>query len=210
MQAELRQGCVLGAHVFQNGVEVRPEKAQVYDILIGTTEMRAFPAGLRMIAGDAHAVRPQSTKIVYWTCGGRAVQTRPSATPPEHCGVLPGLRARVRIGNRTSVIQMRSKSFLELHVVFPDCWDGKHLDSADHKSHMAYSRLYVCPASHPVKVPRIRLSIRYPIRSGTNVTLASGGQLSGHADFFNAWDERALTRLVDDCFHGRPCNEPRH
>jgi hypothetical protein len=98
------------------------------------------------------------------------------------------------------------KTFLELHVNFPDCWDGKHLDSADHKSHMAYSRNYVCPASHPVKVPLIRLMIRYPITSGQDVRLASGSVLTGHGDFFNAWDERVLTKLVNQCFHDRPCN----
>ena len=73
---------------------------------------------------------------------------------------------------------------------------------------MAYSRDYLCPPSHPVKVPLIRLMIRYPIRSGEGVVLASGGQFSAHADFLNAWDERALTKLVDECFHDRPCNEP--
>ena len=74
---------------------------------------------------------------------------------------------------------------------------------------MAYSRDYVCPRSHPVKVPLIRLTVRYPLTRGDGVTLASGGQFSGHADFFNAWDRRALERLVDECFHDRPCNDPR-
>jgi hypothetical protein len=55
-------------------------------------------------------------------------------------------------------------------------------------------------------VPLIQLMIRYPLVSGKGVTLASGGRFSAHADFFNAWDERALVRLVDDCFHGRPCD----
>jgi hypothetical protein len=51
--------------------------------------------------------------------------------------------------------------------------------------------------------------IRYPLVSGKGVTLASGSRFSAHADFFNAWDERALVRLVDDCFHDRPCNPAR-
>jgi hypothetical protein len=116
-----------------------------------------------------------------------------------------------RLQGRTKPVRLpvQSKTFLELHINFPDCWDGKHLDSLDHQSHMAYSRNYVCPASHPVKVPLIRLMIRYPLRSGSGVVLSSGGQLTGHADFFNAWDERALARLVADCFHDRPCNEPK-
>jgi hypothetical protein len=55
-------------------------------------------------------------------------------------------------------------------------------------------------------VPLIRLTIRYRISSSSGVALASGGVYSGHADFFNAWDQRALERLVDACFHERPCN----
>ncbi|OJT05575.1 hypothetical protein TRAPUB_3588 [Trametes pubescens] len=39
-------------------------------------------------------------------------------------------------------------------VFFPSCWDGVNLDSADHKSHMAYPIQNYnsgdCPASHPV------------------------------------------------------------
>jgi hypothetical protein len=196
--------------LLKNGREVRPAKAQIYYVLRGTTEMRAFPPGLRIVAGDAHASRPQNPAVVYWACGGHALRTKPSPTAPARCPVLRGrLEARLRGRSKSILLPVRGKSFLELHVNFPDCWDGKHLDSVDHKSHMAYSRNYVCPPSHPVKVPLIRLMIRYPLTSGANVTLSSGGQLTGHADFFNAWDGKALTRLVDDCFHGRPCNDPR-
>ena len=38
------------------------------------------------------------------------------------------------------------------------------------------------------------------------VYLSSGGVLTGHADFINAWDERFLEKLVDTCFDDRPCN----
>jgi hypothetical protein len=130
---------------------------------------------------------------------------RISSTAPS-CGVI---RARYDVVLKRcpacppekTRIDERVKTFVELHVDFPDCWDGKHLDSPDHRSHMAYSRNYVCPASHPVKVPLIRLMIRYPITRGAGVTLASGGQFSGHADFFNAWNQQALESLVDDCLN---------
>ena len=135
------------------------------------------------------------------------IRSNPSPAPPARCGTVSGTVLVLRRGAKKLVpTTVRSKTRLELHVDFPDCWDGKRLDSRDHKSHMAYSRDYVCPRSHPVKVPLIRLMIRYPIVSGKGVTLASGGRFSAHADFFNAWDERALVRLVDDCFHGRLCD----
>ena len=196
--------------LYRNGREVRPAKAQLYYVLRGYGEMHAFPAGLRMVAGDAHAMRPQSTEVTWWACGGRGAKTRPSSTAPSQCGVITGRGfSRPAGATRSSPIHWRTKTFLELHVDFPDCWDGRHLDAPDHHSHMAYSRDYVCPRSHPVKVPLIRLTVRYPITSGDGVALASGGQLSGHADFFNAWDQQALERLVDACFHGRPCDPAR-
>lgn len=198
--------------LFKDGREVRPAKGQFYYNLRGYDRMRAFPPGLRMIAGDAHAHHPQSTRVVYWTCGGSGgVRTPPSSTVPEGCPVVrASFTAHVLKCPTCKLVPQqftrRVKTWLELHVNYPDCWDGVRLDSPDHKSHMAHSRNYVCPASHPVKVPLIRLMIRYPLTDGSGVTLASGGQLTGHADFINAWDQRVLERLVSECFHDRPCD----
>ena len=41
---------------------------------------------------------------------------------------------------------------LRTQIIMPSCWDGKNLDSLDHKSHMAYPSGIdngVCPDSHP-------------------------------------------------------------
>jgi hypothetical protein len=201
--------------VFKDGQEVRPAKGQFYYNLRGYDQLRPFPAGLKMIAGNAHAHHPQSMRVVYWTCGGSSgVRLAPSSTAPTSC---PIVRRRFKVLIKKcptcplvqQVVPAQIKTFLELHVNFPDCWDGERLDSPDHQSHMAYSREYVCPSSHPVKVPLIRLLIRYPLTDGDGVVLASGGQLTGHADFINAWDQRVLDRLVDECFHDRPCDPKR-
>ncbi len=149
--------------------------------------VRAFPPGLMMIAGNSKAMTPQSRRITFWDCGDN-VKVRPSSSvptcPDEH-------------GNS-----------LRLHVRFPDCWDGKHLDSADHKSHMAYSTAGRCPTSHPVAVPSIEMAIQYPVAGGRDVALASMGQFSGHADFMNAWHQAGLKRLVDFCLNAmRICGQ---
>jgi hypothetical protein len=198
--------------LYVHGRALRPSKAQIYYVVRGYDQMRAFPAGLRVVAGDTRAIAPQSTKVTYWACGGSGVRARISSAAAPRCGVLRarfhGVLQACATCPKRSNFETRTLTHLELHVDFPDCWDGKHLDSADHASHMAYSRNYVCPRSHPVKVPLIRLTIRYSLTDGRDVELASGGQLTGHADFFNAWDERTLKRLVDTCFHDRPC-DPR-
>ena len=83
-------------------------------------------------------------------------------------------------------------------VHFPSCWDGRHKDSADHKSHMHYSikknGRRACPKSHPVPVPELSYSIRLPFHDGRHVHLSSGPFYTMHADFWNAWKQRELRR----------------
>jgi hypothetical protein len=163
-----------------NGQAVEPLGATIYYRRRTLDPVRAFPPAFKMIAGAAHATGPQSLRVTFWNCGATA-GIRPSSTVPS-CpdGRMTGLR---------------------LHVTFPSCWDGRSRDSADHQSHMAYAMRGRCPASHPVALPAISLIFRYPVAGGPGVSLSSGGQFSGHADFFNAWRQPALASLVDGCLN---------
>jgi hypothetical protein len=163
------------------GNAVEPSGATIYYRRRTVDPVTAFPTGLRMIAGDARATTPQSRRVTTWSCGVES-SVRASSVIPTCVG-----------GPRVS---------LRLHVRFPSCWNGRDLDSADHKSHMAYPTGGACPTSHPVEVPAIALILRYPTAGGAGYELASGGQFSGHADFFNAWDERELQGLVERCLNG--------
>ncbi len=118
--------------------------------------------------------------VTFWSCGAGS-GVAPSSTVPT----CPAQRG----------------SFLRLHIRFPSCWDGRRLDSPDHKSHMAYAMRGRCPSTHPVPVPALAQIYRYPTRGGEGFSLASGGQFSAHADFFNAWNPGALRRLVDGCLN---------
>jgi hypothetical protein len=147
--------------------------------------VKPFPADFVMVGGNSNAVDPQSLGVTFWNCSLAA--TNMSSTVPN-CG---------------------DKS-LRLHVIFPECWDGKGLDSPNHKAHMAYADSGVCPADHPVALPQLVLIIRYAASGAGNVVVASGGQYSGHADFMNAWDQAVLTKLVDYCLNAlRPCGVER-
>ena len=161
-----------------NDAVVTPAGATIYYRRRTIAPTRPFPAGLEIVAGNSHATALQDPRITFWNCGVQAGSGR-AGTPPT----CPNARA----------------AGLRLHVSFPDCWNGKSLDSADHHSHMAYSERGVCPASYPVPVPAITVIFRYPTTGGPATTLASGGQLTAHADFFNAWNQAELTRLVTSC-----------
>jgi hypothetical protein len=161
--------------LFVAGRAVEARGATVYYIRRTLEPVEAFPAGLQMIAGDANATRPQGLGITLWSCGRGGV--RASTTVP------------------TCELAFR-RSGLRLQINYPNCWNGSDLDSANHRSHMAYSVRGVCPASHPVEVPALTIVVRYGVTGNRQTVLASGGQLSGHADFVNAWDQNTLERLV--------------
>jgi hypothetical protein len=159
--------------LFVNGAAVTPRGAIVYYIRRTRGVVQAFPSGLKIIAGDATATRAQSARVTYWVCG-RLASTSLASCPA-------GFRSQG----------------VSLVVKFPNCWNGTSLDSANHKSHLAYSTEGACPASHPVAVPALAIVVRYPAFGSGPIALASGGQFSGHADFINAWDQETLQRLVD-------------
>jgi hypothetical protein len=153
--------------------------------------MTSWPAGLRIIAGDSRATAPQPTRIVYWGCGNGSSISKVEFVP------------QCRPGD----------TGLTVHVLFPDCWDGLHLDSADHKSHMAYSVSNRCPSTHPVSLPTLIIRWQWTNMDPNprDVTLAScnsgtcgtnGSPFTMHSDWINAWDQPTLNALVTKCING--------
>jgi Domain of unknown function (DUF1996) len=165
--------------LFVGGRAVEPLGAVAYYFRRTFASVRPFPSGLKVVAGDAAARSPQSRRVAHWSCGAKDAAT----------SRLPTCSARWHSG-------------LRLTVNFPNCWDGRRLDSADHHEHMAYSSRGRCPSSHPDEVPALSLVIYYGVAGGPGAELASGGRFSAHADFFNAWDQRTLAALVDRYLNG--------
>ncbi|MYU48028.1 DUF1996 domain-containing protein, partial [Streptomyces sp. SID7803] len=98
---------------------------------------------------------------------------------------------------------------LNLRLQAPSCWDGIHLDTPDHKSHMAYpvaggANYNSCPADHPVALPMIEFKMAWPVNGDmSQVKLASGGAgYSFHYDFMNGWDTATLDAMVTHCIKG--------
>lgn len=136
-----------------------------------------FPPDFRMIAGGPGS----SLAIAFWSCKGQGTKY----SYPPRCD---------------------PSTFPRAIVFFPNCWDGVHSDSADHRSHVAYPRSGRCPSSHPIKLPTIKLYIRYPQSIGGPGYVFSDGMTIPHADFWNTWQQPALEQLVRDCLNaGRMC-----
>lgn len=162
------------------GEPVVPRRVQVYYRRATCDEVRPFPAGFRVIAGDAKATAPQPQRVTRW-----------------HCGADSGVRLSAWIPTCPDP----KGNALPLRVTFPSCWDGWRLDSPDHHSHAASAQKGYCPSTQPAAVPAITLSFTYGTPGGPTAELTSGGQLSVHADFANAWRQAELARLVDLCLN---------
>lgn len=84
-----------------------------------TTNVTAFPDGLRMLTGNPFKRSydgSEAAQAIGWNClGADVAETRIPTLPKYNCP--NGLRGEIR---------------------FPSCWNGVDLDSADHSSHVAY------------------------------------------------------------------------
>jgi hypothetical protein len=165
--------------LYDGGTAVRPWGMSAYYTNRGKKPgtIVPFPEGLRVVAGNAAATQPQAPMVTLWTCNNNV------ATESSHVPSCP------------------AGTYLFLHVRFPDCWNGEHLDFPDHKSHMAYSMWGYCPAGYPVAVPGLQINVAWPVRGGPNISLSSGSAYTAHADFFNAWDQAVLEYLVRHCLN---------
>ena len=97
-----------------------------------------------------------------WACASWPATRRPRrrTTPPSPAGPVCTTTRRAR---RKDFLTCPAGSMMESYLDFPQCWNGRDLDSADHKSHMAYPVNSACPATHPVPVPKLRQVLRYPV-----------------------------------------------
>ena len=145
-----------------------------------------LPNGIRFIFGRnmLNLAEPE-TGAVFFGCDG------PTAVPGNRYNNFEEAQAGCPVGNRIGV-----------KISAPDCWDGKNLDSADHRSHVAYGSFgswgyYKCPTSHPFVIPAFSLAAWFTQAEGETYSLVSDdmdtspGHKRGdtfHADFFMAWD----------------------
>lgn len=158
-------------------------------------KLKAFPEGFRMLAGDPMKRsfgNDKASAAINYACldynGPATAET--NEFPNRRCP--SGLRAQ---------------------IFFPSCWDGKNLDSPDHKSHVSYPRdshaYGACPESHPVHF----ISLFYEVLFSTDKFddlwygdeqpfVWSNGDPTGyslHGDFVNGWPVEHLQEAIDEC-----------
>lgn len=145
-----------------------------------------LPNGLRFIFGrDMLNLAGPKTGNIQFVCDGPGVDTQ------KHWNNFEEAQAGCGAANRIGV-----------RINAPDCWDGKNLDSPDHRSHVAFGSYgswgyYKCPTSHPYVIPMFTMAAWFSQAEGEVYSLVSDamdtspGHKRGdtfHADFFMAWD----------------------
>lgn len=157
-----------------------------------------MPTGLRMISGDAKKSQP--------TPRGAKGQFYCAFYGP---GDLDGI-ARSSNGNWPICGGTATLHFM---LQFPDCWDGEHLDSPNHKDHVAYGGNNTCPASHPVKIPALTFDIQYGVKGTTEGYYLSSDKegrsaSSMHGDAFVVWDPATMNSRTKNCLlQRRTCDD---
>lgn len=157
----------------------------------------AFPHGLRMLAGNTDR------------------RTLDESDPWQAAILLEN-------GNSGEVYGMPQSldgGRLSGHVRFPSCWDGKHIDSEDHQSHVSYpdsnlggnTQGGMCPKSHPVAMINIGAEFGWDLDGITDPSqiVFSNGDDTGygfHGDFYMGWKDRsALESSFANCFDNDNC-----
>lgn len=146
----------------------------------------SLPNGLRFIFGrDMLNLADAPTGQLHFACDG------PVSFTPKDWKNFEEAQAGCPVGNRIGV-----------QMTAPDCWDGKNLDSSDHRSHVAYGSYgswgYLkCPVTHPYVIPAFTMGVWYTQAPGEIYAFVSDELDTSpahkrgdtfHADFFMAWD----------------------
>ncbi|UZK67740.1 DUF1996 domain-containing protein [Sphingomonas sp. M1-B02] len=166
-----------------------------------------LPRGLRFVFGfNMSNPKDSPTGAAYFNCDG-------ATATPGHYPDIVSAAANCPTGNRLGAV-----------INAPDCWNGKDLDSPDHRSHVAYSGYgdwgYLkCPSTHPYIIPTFTMGVWYTTdqnldRSGTWTTRTSTWHLSSdemagmppmrpgstfHSDWFGAWDDNVMKAWTENC-----------
>ena len=157
-----------------------------------------LPNGLKFVFGYDMVTNKTPTGAAYFNCKGTG------ATAGHYSTIAAAVGKCVSGGQLGAVIKA------------PDCWDGKTLDSTNHRDHMAYSDYGTwgyrkCPSTHPYVVPGFTLQAWYTIAPGDDLKLwkLSSDDMrpdlphgsTFHADFFMAWDPTIAKMWHDNCIN---------
>ena len=201
-----RSGYWVASMMHPSGKVVMPDFFAVYYKRIPASDPRCtliakaclpLPRGLRMVFGYNMTNPTNNDPAVgrWWNCpDGNSGHFATIAEAAKGCPV--GHQIEFVINSR-------------------DCWNGKDVDSPDHRSHLAWrefdgSGKYPypgrCPDTHPYLIPQITEEGFYTIdataadwKLSSDIAMGMAGGSTLHADWFGAWEDSILARWTNNC-----------
>ncbi|GGT03485.1 hypothetical protein GCM10010271_01540 [Streptomyces kurssanovii] len=158
-------------------------------------KVTAMPRFLRIITGDAKAfVNGDANANASWSCTGFEDRQLKDKYPlcPQGSKVVRSFR-------------------------FQSCWDGRNTDSANHRTHVAFTDASGrCPGGFlpiPQLVQRIVYDVPPPVFDGADAAVFALDSfpeqlhkpITDHGDFINVFDEKLMRELVGCLNEGRRC-----
>ncbi|MFI1995586.1 DUF1996 domain-containing protein [Actinoplanes sp. NPDC020271] len=172
---------------------VRPAEVRIEYRGNAAGKVVPMPKFLRALTGDAKPTsRGPANARAAWTCSGFGDRLT------DKYSICPD-------GSRVQRVHD-----------FPGCWDGKNLDSANHRSHVAFAdrTTGACPSGF-VAIPQLRVTISYDIPRDVQLQgqyaldsfpEENHNPFSDHDDFVNVNAARTMQRIATCINQGKKCS----
>ncbi|WP_372668312.1 DUF1996 domain-containing protein [Amycolatopsis kentuckyensis] len=176
-----------------DGEIIEPESATLKFISGGAQNVVAMPLGLRVLYGDAkQSTNGPANARPSWTCTG----------------------FEDRLTDLYPICPAGSK--VERIHAFPNCWDGKNTDSANHRTHIVFANQQgKCPQGFK-NVPQLQVTLVYDVPQDVQqkgqykvdaFAQEKHNPRSDHDDFANVMSRKIMGRLVNCINSGKACAE---
>ena len=187
----------------------RRPKSDPYWAETGVTPME-IPRGLRYVFGGPTGANASSDDQVKPTFKCVPIDKRP----------MPKAGRDQQAMERVLAVCNRPGDQVFISISSPSCWNGKSLDSADHRSHMGKKirdkstnwKSQCNPKTHPYEIARFTLTTVLTVKVGDRpqTWVPSSGMLAStsagegvwdtwHADWFGAWNDDIMARWHANC-----------
>ncbi|MEU6306071.1 DUF1996 domain-containing protein [Streptomyces chartreusis] len=179
------------------GTIVQASEAQLKFVGNKNSDVVAMPQALRIITGDAKSfVNGNNNANANWSCTGFEDKVQLHDKLP----ICPEGSSVVRTSN------------------FQSCWDGQNIDSANHRTHVAFVQGDGTCANGFQAIPQLQVRLVYDVQAPQ----IQNGQvqnafavdsfpdqlhkaITDHNDFINFFDENTMNEMVQCINSGQDC-----